>query len=433
VSRLAGMRGGRRPATGKITAVLDIGSHKVCCLIASLELVYAANGATSTRPRLIGLGHQRSQGIVSGAVVDLRLAQSAVAAAVSQAEQAAGVRVEQVLLAVSCGNPRSRTFDGHVDLPGGIVTEADIDRLDAGAMAFAARDGALLTLNRIAYSLDQTPSVREPCGLAGQRLDANHHAVTVESGPLRNLCLLVESCQLEIAGLLPAAYASALAATTEAERQAGVVCVDIGAGLASIAGFADGHFIFDAALPLAGQQVTHELAHAGALSVAQAERIKTLYGTLAPSPLDEHEFVPLADVDDGNGGHTALTRAEVGRIVAAEAGRLLARITAVIHGCPVPRIRNAGIVLTGGASELSGFESFAAASIDRPVRVSAPPRLEGAAGRLSGGVPSPAFACAVGLVLAAAMPAPWIVARDDRQVARRGYLGRVEQWLRESF
>lgn len=424
-----------RPTPGdRIVAALDVGSHKICCLIAELTPVYVAGGPMGVQVRPLGLGHQRSQGIVAGAVVDLKMAQAAVGAAVSQAEHAAGMRIDRVMLAVACGSPRSRTFNGHVDLAEGVARDADIARLDAGARAFAVRDGgALLSLNRIAYTLDTTPAVREPRGLAGHRLEANHHAVTVAPGPLRNLCLLVESCQLELAGLVPAGYASALAATTEAERQVGVVVVDIGAGVASIAGFADGHFIFAAAVPLGGQHVTQEVAHAAALPLAQAERIKTLYGSLTPAASDEHERLPLSDDDGSSRRAGVMTRAQVGRSVAVAMNRVLEGVRQSIDGCSVARIRQASVVITGGASELIGLEAYAAAGLERAVRMAAPPRLDGAAARLSGSASSPAFSCVVGLAMAAEGSWGSIAAFEQARAPRRGYLGRVEAWLRESF
>ncbi len=426
--------GRRGPSTGRIVAALDIGTYKVCCLIGALEPSYAGGVGAPEKLRLLGFGHQRSQGIAAGAVADMRLAQSAVAAAVTQAEQAAGLRIERVMLGVNCGELRSRTFNGHVDLPEGIVREVDIARLDAGACAFAVRDGsALVALNRIAFSLDVTAAVHEPRGLAGRRLDASHHAVTSARGPLQNLCYLVESCHIEPAMMLPAGFASALSATTEAERRAGVACVDIGAGVVAIAGFADGFLVFAANVPVGGQQVTEELAYTTATALAEAERIKTLYGSLAHRALDEHELIEVACRDDGHGGVSMMSRAEVGRIVAGSTARLLSRVRGCLDACSIPRIRGASVVLTGGGSELVGLEGFAAAALGRSVRVSAPLRLEGAVGRLSGSVPSLAFACVVGLALAAVSPKQWIASGVPTTPSSDGYLGRVQQWLRESF
>jgi cell division protein FtsA len=427
-------RRGAAPAPGDVVAALDIGTHKVCCLIAVREPVSAAPGLDSPRLKVLGFGHQRSQGIEAGGVADLKLARAAVAAAVAQAEHAAGLRIDRVALSVNCGDPRSRTFNGHVELAQGSVRHSDIARLDSGARSFAARDGdVLLSLNRIAFSLDTTPNVRAPLGLAGRRLDANHHAVTVAPGPLRNLCLLVESCHLEPCVLLPAGYASALASTTESERWAGVVCVDIGAGVTSIAGFADGHFIHAAALPFGGQHSTDELAHATAVPLAQAERIKTLYASLASTAHDEHALVPLVPGLDGGLGDAVIPRARISQIVTGTTRHLLARVRACIDGCGVERLRQAPVVLTGGAADTMGLEAFATAELGRTVRIGVPPRLDGPGGRLSGGVPGPGFSCVIGLALEAASPSAWITGHEPVPAGRRGYLARVEQWLRESF
>ena len=423
-----------RSQGGRILAALDIGSYKISCLIGMIEPTYSASGEVGQRFRPLGLGHQRSAGVSAGAVVDLRRAQMAVAAALTQAEQAAGTPPTEVVLSVTCGNPSSQTFTGHVDITDGIVTDSDIARLDSGACGFATRDGsALLSLNRIAYALDQVTDVIEPRGLAGLRLYANHHAVTADTGALRNLRLLAESCQIEEPHLVPAAYASAIAVTSETERQTGVTCIDIGAGTTSIAGFLEGHFLFNASVPVGGQQVTQELAHGLAVSLAEAERIKTLYANLILTASDEHEMVPLTREMSGTHAMPAVSRAEIGRMVAASMARVLWRVRAYLDGCSIARLKAANVVVTGGASELLGLEEFAVQQLGRPVRIAAAPRLDGAAGRLRGSVSSPAFSCVTGLALAARSPSPWIEAPERSTVPRDGYFARIERWLRESF
>lgn len=421
------------PPPGKIVAALDIGTQKITCLVGAVSPGYDPRSDQSLQLRILGLGHQRSEGIASGAVIDFRSAQAAVAGAVSQAESSAGVRISEIVLGVSCGEPRSRIFNGHVELPEGVVRETDLARLDDGAHAFATRDGkALLTINRIAYRLDTTPGVSAPLGLAGSRLEANHHAVTVEPGPLRNLCMVVESCHLRPVRLLHTGFASGFSATTLEEREAGVVCADIGAGVVSLAGFAEGHFIHAGSLPLAGQHFTSELARALGLTLAQAERIKTLYGSLAPGAFHEHDLISVSEWG-GLAGSPAISRAEVGRALTIAATEFLAHVRRALDTCAVARLRAARVVLTGGGSELMGLEAFASAGLVRPVRLSGPPRLDGAASRLSGSSPSPAFSGVVGLALAAAAPLAWVEANGALRPAGRGYLGRVEQWLRESF
>lgn len=426
---------GRTVATGTVVAALDIGTHKICCLIAAHEPVYASAGQPSQRLRALGFGLQRSQGIEGGAVVDLTLAQAAVAAAIAQAEHTAGLRIDAVHVGVTSGNPQSSTFNGHVDVAGSVVEASDIARLDAGARAFAGRTGrALLVLNRIAYGLDATPSVRDPHGLAGQRLFANHHAVTVEAGPLRNIGLLVESCHLGLDDMLPAAYASALAVTTQDERQIGVAVVDLGAGALSIAGFADGHFVHCESLPTGGQHITRDVAYALGIPLAEAERIKTLYGSMVRSGTDEHELVPLGQEQADGFMASAATRADLTRIVAHRVEGVLAAVRSRLEACSVERIRHAGVVLTGGTSQIMGLDGVATILLGRPARVSAPRSTTGVTGRFAGSVQGPAFSCVVGLAMAASQPSPWLHGHDAGLAPpRRGYLGRVERWLRESF
>jgi cell division protein FtsA len=421
-------------ASGEIVAALDIGTHKVCCLIARLEPAHPTADEGAGRLRLLGIGHQRSQGIACGAVADLDAAEAVVAAAINEAEQAAGLRVERIVLGVSAGRPRSRTFDGHIDLTEGIVREADVAGLDSGARAYAARDGdALLCINRISYELDGVAAVRQPLGLAGRRLKANHHAVIIAPGPLRNLCQLAESCDVEPAQFLPTGFASALAATTEAERRSGVVVVDLGAGVTSLAGFLEGHFVFYAALPLGGQQATEELAQVLSVSLAEAERIKTLYASLARTALDEHEYVDLPREAQFGVATPAVTRAVVGQVAEACAGRLFEQVRQQLEGCGIEAVRRAGVVLTGGASGFMGLEVFASAALGRQVRVAGPTRLEGMSARGHGRSAGPAFSAVVGLAMSVASPTVWLSPREEAGAAGRGYLGRVGQWLRDSF
>lgn len=417
-----------------IVAALDIGSYKICCLICAVEPTGSTVDESAPRLRVLGCGYQRSRGIVGGAVVDLRQAQEAVAAAVSQAEQAAGLAVGKVLLAVGCGSPRSRCFNGQVALADAVVGNADIDRLDAGARDFATRNGeSLLMLNRLGYALDEVAGITDPRGLAGRRLLASHHAVTANRGPLRNLCLLVESCRLKPEELLPAGYASALAATTEIERRAGVICIDMGAHVTSIAGFVDGHFVFNAAIPVGGQHITDELANSLRLPLEEAERIKTLYANLVTSAFDEHELVSLSGSDDAATWLGSATRAQISSVAEVVLDRLLANATEQLSKCPVSRVSNAEVVITGGAGEISGIADFAATRLARPVRKAGTHRLEGRAMQRAGGIPSSALSGVIGLVVASTSQRSRLGGSTRSAFDNESYLGRVEKWLRHSF
>ena len=438
-----------------LVAALDIGSGKVACLIAEHDAPGHPTRSTGSHApgfRVRGFAHQRSQGIRSGGVVDLAAAQRVVRAVVAEAEQQACSRVTAVHVSVNCGRPRSLTFSGHVQVADGIVRERDVRALASGAEEYARRDGhALLALDRAAYRLDGLPVSGAPVGLAGLRLAADHHAVLADAGPLHSLSLLVEGCHLAIAGLVPAGYAAALAATTADERRLGVLAIDIGADVTSMTGFVDGHLVFTDLLAFGGQHLTLDLAGGLGISLAEAERIKALYGTLVAAASDEHDLVPYQGTGEDEGVWSKTTRAVVGRIVRHRMQSLLQAIGACLSAAAIGAMMPPRIVLSGGTSSLLGLPDFVGrelggrlrrgfgpgygpgygpgSSNGPSVRVASPGGLAGLVDAQS----SPSFACVAGLQLAA-VDAPGFRPRSEATGAsRQGYIGRMERWLQDSF
>ena len=234
-----------------VIGLLDIGTSKVACVIVAVPQWRAAVGLSEVAVRVLGAGVCPSRGVKSGTVFAPPEAEQAVREAVAQAERGAQTAVESVLLAVACGRLRSATFTAETSVEGRVVEAADIERLMAAAHRHAEREGrTLLHLNCISYRLDGTGGIGHPLGLAGSKLGADLHAVTADDAPLRNMMHVVERAYLSAAGLVPAPYASALAATTGEERQRGVLCLDIGAGTTSLAAFAHGHLLSCEVVPI---------------------------------------------------------------------------------------------------------------------------------------------------------------------------------------
>ena len=224
-------------------------------------------------------------------------------AAIAQAERMAHLTLEEVFVSVSCGRLQSSNFSASVDITGGVVRADDIDRLMAGGHAFAEREGrTLIHLNRIGFRVDGAAGSHDPRGMAASRLSADLHTVAADEAPVRNLMLVVERCYLNVRALIATPYASALAATSEEERRLGVTCIDIGGGTATVAAFADGHFIHAATIPVGGHHITLDIAQALQTPLAEAERIKTLYGTMVVAQSDEYETFSyaLAGEEDGH-------------------------------------------------------------------------------------------------------------------------------------
>ncbi|MGE0627667.1 MAG: cell division protein FtsA [Hyphomicrobiaceae bacterium] len=418
-------------AAGSIIAAVDIGSAKICCLIAAVapeEPLAGSNGGM--RLLVLGLGHQRALGIEGGAVSDAKAATPAIRSAISQAEQMARIELDSVYVGVSCGRPRSRTFHSHKELPAGMVERADLDALESGARVYAQRGGGkLIQLEQTGYRLDGVTGVREPLGMAATSLHAEHHAVLVDEGPLRNLALLVESCHLDVAGLIPTAYASAIAVATPEEQSLGVTCIDIGAGVTSIAAFARGHLVFTATLPVGGQQITDDIAAALSVPLAEAERIKSLYATLAPGACDEGLYSAFPFAHQTGAGLDGSSRVLVARIVRQRMTGVLREAAAQLEQSGVGWLAGKRVVLTGGASQVPGLADFAAEALGQDVRVARPSSVRG----WVSGQPGPAFSCLIGLVKAGATwPSP-ILDELGGEPQGAGYLGRMERWLRESF
>jgi cell division protein FtsA len=414
-------RARRRGGSRRVTGVLDIGTSKIACLIATTD-----QGGV----RILGVGHQRAEGVKGGVIIDLDKAEQAARAAIAQAERMAGVELAEVHVAISCGRLKSHNFTARADVENGLVAESDLDRLLKAGQVFAERDGrALVHMNEVALRIDGAPGSRDPRGMAARRLELDLHAVTADEAPLRNLLMAVGRCYLDVASHVPAPYASALAATSEDERRLGVTAVDIGAGTTSIAMFAEDRFVHACSALLGGAQITFDIARALHAPLAEAERIKALYGTVISAPSDEHDVFsyPAAGEEEGVVHH--MTKAELAEIVRPRVTAIVDHIRQRLADCEMTAYAGRCLVLTGGTSQLTGLADFVAAELGRPVRVAGPQAVAG----LPPAVSSPAFSTVVGLLLAETQGAADRRIYRSRDPEAGSYLKRVGSWLREGF
>jgi cell division protein FtsA len=300
----------------------------------------------------------------------------------------------------------------------------------AGSQSFAERDGrSLIHMNEIAVRLDGAPGSRDPRGMAAKTLATDLHAVTVDEAPLRNLLLVVERCYLRASGLVPAPYASALGVTTDEERRLGVTCVDIGAGTTTLAMFAEGRFLNAGAAPFGGNHITFDIARALHTPLAEAERIKALYGSLVRAQSDEHEHVSYPAAGEEEGGVRQVTKARLAEVIRPRVEALVDLVRGQIEGCEMGAYAGRCIVVTGGVSQLVGLTELIASELGRPVRVGRPQAVSG----LPPVVSTPAFATVSGLLKAESAGRAGSMSLWDRAPASRGYLERVGMWLRQGF
>jgi cell division protein FtsA len=271
--------------------------------------------------------------------------------------------------------------------------------------------------------------LRDPRGMAGQRLEADMHSVLVDPLVLRNIALCLKRCHIEMAGFAAPAYVSGLCTLASVELLGGGGVIDMGAGVTSVAIFANGRMIFSGAVKRGGQQITRDLAKVFSLTLGEAERLKTLYGCVFCEAGDENGVIVLPTTTNGADERwLSLPRPEVAAIIRRRQEDVLEAIAGLLDQAGFRRRDALNFVLTGGGSQLIGAEALAERVLEGPARLGAPPPLFGGPSPEIG----PAFSAAVGL-LTFLHEDDWAFAFSPRAARPASYLARVGEWLRHSF
>lgn len=407
-----------------LIAALDIGTTKVCCLIAR---VGEAKGI-----QVVGIGHQISGGLRSGNIVDMVEAEAAIRNTVEAAEQMAGENISDVILTVSAGKPRSRLIAFEISIAGHRVTEADLNKLltPADVLEEHSQGRDLIHAIPVGYSIDGNRGVHDPRGMCGDRLGVNMHLVSVEQGPLKNLTTCVKHCHLGIASQVVAPYASAQACLVEDERQLGVTVIDMGGGTTSIAVFFDNELIHTDSIPVGGGHVTNDIARGLSTPIAQAERMKTLYGSTIASPSDDREIIQVPLIGEASSETTQVTRSMLVGIIRPRIEETFELVQKRLKDRGIDKVCGRNVVLTGGASQLTGVPELASQILGKQVRIGRPQGVRGLAEAVSG----PAFSTAAGLLLHAVNNPAEVCDSTVRPIEEpSSRLGRLGQWLRENF
>ena len=424
------------PRRAAVVAGLDIGTSKVACLIARLE-PQAPRDVLRRRShgvRILGFAHTAANGLKAGAVVDLDAAEEAIRQAIDTAESMAGLRIESAVVSLSGGRLGSERFVAGIELANGTVTEADIARVLAAASRHSLRNGrALLHSLPIGYALDAATGIREPRGMLGRQFGVDMHMVTADVATVRNLMLAVERSHLSIEALVASPYVAGLACLADDEADLGAACIDLGAGTTTLAVFSGGSFVHADGFALGGRHVTMDLARGLNTRIADAERIKAIYGNVLTGGSDERDMITVPPVgDDEREPPQFVSRAQIVRIIKPRVEEILEMVRDRLMASPFAAEPRARVILSGGASQLAGIADLAAQILRRPVRIGRPLGLSG----LPEAAKGPAFAVAAGLlVYPQAAHLEHFEPRKTRQLmtGTGGYMARVGRWLRESF
>jgi cell division protein FtsA len=424
------------PRRAAVVAGLDIGTSKVVCMIARLEPQTPQDvlRRRSHGVRVMGFAHTAASGMKAGSVSDLVEAEEMVSQAIDIAEAAAGLQIESVVVSLSGGRLGSERFVADIDLSGGVVSDAAMARVLAAASRHSVRGGrAVLHSLPIGYALDAATGIREPRGMLGQRFGVDMHMVTADVATVRNLMLAVERCHISVEAMAASPYVAGLAVLADDEADLGAATIDLGAGTTTLAVFSGGRFVHTDGFALGGLHVTMDLARGLNTRIADAERIKAIYGSVLTGGSDERDMVTVPPVgDDEREPPQFVSRAALVRIIKPRVEEILEMARDRLAHSPFASEPRARVVLTGGGSQLTGLADLAARILRRPVRIGRPLGLAG----LPEAAKGPAFAVAAGLlVYPQAAHLEHFEPRKTRQLmtGTGGYMARVGQWLRESF
>ena len=423
------------PTRAAVVAALDIGTSKVVCLIARLEPAPPQDvlRRRSHGVRLLGFGHTAARGIKAGMVVDLAAAESSVRQAIDIAETMADVHLESVVVSFSGGRIGSELFKAGVDVSGRSVSDGDIARVLAAASRQSVRDGrAVLHSLPTGFALDAAAGIRNPRAMVGRRLGVDMHMVTAEVAAVRNLMLTVERSHLGVEAMVASPYTAGLAVLADDEADLGAAVIDMGAGTTTFAVFSGGYFAHSGGFALGGSHVTMDLARGLNARIADAERIKTFYGTVLTGGSDDRDVITVPPIEDEDREPPQfVSRESLVRIIRPRVEEILEMLRDRLANSPFAAEPRGRVVLTGGASQLVGLSELAARVLGRPVRVGRPLGVAGMPEAAKG----PAFAVAAGLLVypQAAHLEHFEPRRTRHLMTGTGYIARVGRWLRESF
>ena len=333
------------PHSGRIMVGLDIGTSKVVAIVAELGLEGEID--------IVGIGSHPSKGLKKGVVVNIETTVDSIQRAIEEAELMAGCQIERVYAGIAGSHIRGLNSHGIVAIRDKEVFQADIERVIDAAQAVAIpADQKVLHVLPQEYVIDDQEGVKEPLGMSGVRLEAKVHLITCAVNAHQNIEKCIRKCGLEVEDIILEQLASGDAVLTEDEKDLGVCLVDIGGGTTDIAIFSEGAIRHTAVIPIAGDQVTNDIAMALRTPTPNAEEIKIKYACALGSLAQENETIKIPSVGDRS--DRDLSRQALAEVVEPRYEELFSLVQAELRRSGFEDLVAAGIVLTGGTSKIEG-------------------------------------------------------------------------------
>jgi cell division protein FtsA len=401
---------------------IDVGTSKVCALI----------GEVSRDGRLTIMGHGTvpASGLKKGVVINIDQTVSSISAAVEQAERLSGWKLESAFVAVGGSHVESQNSRGAVAVSGPRkeVSREDVARATevARAVTIPSNRDVLHVLPR-GYIVDGQEGVKDPIGMSAIRLEVETHIVHASATAVQNLTKCVQQAGVRVDELVAASLASAEAVLSDTEKDLGVAVADIGAGTTDLALFLDGSPFHTVVLPIGGNNVTNDVAIGLKTSLQSAEELKIRHGTCDLRSVAPEELIQVETIGEPPG--RTVQRAEMCGIIDARMRELFEKIGEEIRAAAQGGMLPAGVVLTGGGSQLAGVAELGREVLQMPVRVAAPAGVGGLVDHLL----TPAFSTSIGLLLWGAHAVAEGEPGRYESAPAGGALGRAREWLRNLF
>lgn len=398
---------------------LDIGTSKVMAVVAERH--------EDGKFEVVGLGSHPASGLKKGVVVNIESTVSAIQRALEEAELMADCKIQHVYTGIAGSHIKSLNSTGMVAIKDREVGRVDIDRVIETARAMPIpTDQQVLHILTQEFVIDGQDGIREPLGMSGVRLEVKVHIVTGAVSAAQNIVKCVRRCGLEVADLILQPLASSIAVLSEDEKDLGVCLVDIGGGTTDLAVFTQGAIRHTAVIPIAGDQITNDIAMALRTPTAEAEEIKVRHGCALRQLADPHEMVEVPGL--GDRAPRQLSRQTLAEVIEPRVEELYSLVQQVLRQSGYEELLSSGIVLTGGSAVMQGMVELGEEIFHMPVRIGIP-RYEGP---LADVVRTPRYATAMGLLFEGKSQLDRGIALRQSGSFRQTF-ARMKEWFQRNF
>ena len=399
---------------------LDIGTSKIAAIVAEMT----PEGGFE----VIGMGSSPSRGLKKGVVVNIESTVNAIQRALEEAELMADCKIRDVWTGIAGSHIRSFNSHGMVAIKDREVAQSDVDRVVETAKAIPIpTDQQILHVLNQEFVIDGQEDVREPLGMSGVRLEVKVHIVTGAVSAAQNIMKCVRRCGLEVNDLILQPLASAMAVLSEDEKDLGVCLVDIGGGTSDIAVFTQGAIRHTAVIPIAGDQITNDIAMALRTPTKEAEEIKRRYGCALRELADPQEMVEVPGV--GERGSKKMSRQTLAEVIEPRVEELYSLVQAELRRSGFEELLSSGIVITGGSAAMQGMIELGEEVFHMPVRLGLPSY----AGGLSEVIRNPRYSTGVGLLMAGLSQHQRQQIEKMQSGSFKQIVGRMRKWFETNF